>query len=134
MTTALSGGRISGRIAGTFSCATARTFNDPLMVVGNYAVDLADGSKPVVGYVGVPNVKRVAGAYPVANPGGDVTVELSGFSIATVTSGGAIAAGLRVKVGAGGVYLQAANGDEGVVGIALTATSGAAQSLDVMFI
>jgi hypothetical protein len=132
MTTTAPGGVIPFDITLTFTGLTALNINDPVMVVGDYEVDLADGTKPTVGAVEVPNVRRQGGVYPVANPGGEVTCGVRGHGVKTVTAAGAIAAGARVRATAAG-YVAAVIGDEGQVGIALTAAGAAGDSFDLLY-
>lgn len=132
MTTTAPGGVIPFDISLTFTGTSALNQNDPVMVTADYTVDLADGTKPTVGVVEVANVRRVAGAYPIANPGGEVTVGVRGHGVRTVSAGGAIAAGARVKVTGAG-YVTAVIGDEGQVGIALTAAGAAGDSFDLLY-
>ena len=132
MTTAKPGGVIPFDISLTFTGTSALNMNDPVMVTGDYTVDLADGTKPTVGAVEVPNVIRQGGVYPIANPGGEVTVGVRGHGVKTVVAAGAIPAGSRVKVTGAG-YVVAAIGDEGQVGIALTHTTAAGQTFDLLY-
>ena len=90
------GGKISGALALTFEASEAVAENDPVHVTGDYVVARADGSKPIVGLVDVPNVKRTGGTYPAASVPGTCTVEARGVSVRTYKSGAAVAAGIRV--------------------------------------
>ena len=137
MTTKQSGGRITGLLALTFEAQVAMQRNDPVMVTGDYEVGIADGTKPVVGFVSVSNVKRTsteaAQTGPVPNVPGDVTVEARGLMVLELQSGAAIAAGAPVGINATGDLVAVADaGVLGYVGIALTATTAANQAIDVL--
>lgn len=131
MTTKASGGKITGLLALTMEATAALAVGDPVHVSADYTVAKADGTKPVLGHVSVANKKRLAGAYPVDNPGGDVTVEARGFSVRTIVSGGIIAVGSEVGHGAAGALLAAGAGVS-TVGIALMGAAGAGTSIDVL--
>lgn len=134
MATKRPGGKITGLLALGFESQVALQKRNPVHIVGDYQVALADGTKPVVGVVSVPNVKRLGREYPVANIGGDVTVEVRGLFVETITSGGAIAAGVEVSVGAAGIYVATGTaGSSPAVGIALEPATGAGQKIDVLF-
>lgn len=88
MTTKITGGVISSRIAATLEANYAAALGDVVMGgPGDFQVVLCDGSKPPLGVVVMPNVKRgsgaLAGTYPQANTPGDVSVGLRGHSIQT---------------------------------------------------
>lgn len=136
MTTKKAGGRITGLLALTCEASVALQVGDFVHLSGDYEVALADGTKPVLGTVSVRNVKRTSTPtstdFPVGNPGGDVTVEARGVMVVTRVAGGAIPAGSRVKVDGTSALVAAAAGDAAQVGIALTATTGAAQEFDLL--
>jgi predicted RecA/RadA family phage recombinase len=135
VTTKTSGGKITGLLALTCDASVAVQVGDFVMLNGNYTVTLADGSAPVLGMVSVRNVKRTGDQYtttfPVANPGGTVTVEVAGFFVTQKMSGGAIAAGAACGIGAGGALLTAGGG-VATIGVALTASAAAGQLIDVL--
>lgn len=135
MTTKRYGGRITGRMALTCEAAVALNTGDYVMLTGDYTVGLADGTKSVLGYVSVKNVKRTVTAtsdtFPVGAPGQAVTVEARGFDVHVHTSGGAFAAGADVGVNATGALVAVAAG-VAKVGIALVAATAAGQSVDVL--
>ena len=123
------GGRISGRIFLTCEAMSVLAVGAPVMIVGNYQVNLCDGTKPCIGFVEVANVKRTGGVFPVGYSPGTVTVEVRGWAVRTFVSGDAIAAGVIFGVGAAGAILA---GGAGVspVGISLMPTTAAGQRFD----
>lgn len=124
MVTQTPGGRISGRIHLTFQTSAILVVGDPVHIVGDYVVAKADGTKPIVGFVEVANVKRVAGNFPVGYTPGIVTVEVRGWAVRVHTAGGTIVAGALYGVGAAGAILPPGAGVMNC-GIALTgATNG----------
>jgi len=129
MTTTSAGGKITGFIALTFSTDEVLAEGDPVHVVGDYEVAKADGTKAIVGYVSVPSYTR--GPSGLTAAAGQVTVEAIGFSVMTVNSGAAIAAGAEVGVGAAKKYVTSA-ASTARIGVALTAASGASQKIDVL--
>lgn len=133
MTTKTAGGKITGLLALTLEAQVALNVGDPVMVTGPYECGLADGTKPVVGFVSVANKMRQAGTgnFPVNKVPGDVTVEARGFMVRRMTSGGAFAAGASVGIGAGGA-LVAAGAAVARIGIALIASTGSGQKVDVL--
>lgn len=132
MTTKSAGGKVTGILALTLEGQEALAIGDPVHITGDYECEKADGTKPVVGYVSVANVKRstTTGFYPTANVPGDVTVEAFGWSVRTFVSGGAITAGTKVGVSATS-KLEAADGTNDV-GIALTGAAGVDEDVDVL--
>lgn len=135
MTTTAAGGRITGLLALTCIGSYGAAVGDFVHLSGDYTVALADGTKPVLGRVSVANVKRLStvtsSQFPVANPGGDVTVEVAGFYVTKMNSGGAITVGTAVGIGAGGALLAAGAGVS-TIGIALKGATGAGQAVDVL--
>lgn len=131
MTTKIPGGKITASFALTLESATALAQGDPVHITGPYECAKADGTKPVVGYVQVANVKRSAGAYPVANTPGDVTVEALGYGVKSFKSAGALAAGIRVGVDGTG-KLAAPGAGVANIGVTLTAAAGANSDVDVL--
>lgn len=131
MTTKAAGGKITGLLALTLEAQVALNVGDPVMVTGPYECGLADGTKPVVGFVSVANKMRQAGAYPVNKVPGDVTVEARGYMVRSITSGGAITAGAPVGIGAGGALLAVGAG-VARIGIALMPAAGAGTKVDVL--
>ena len=136
MTTKITGGKITGLLALTCEAQYAGEIGDSVHVTGPYEVGLADATKPVLGIISVANKIRVGDTFPAAQTPGVVTVEARGLFVGTGTAGAAIAVGLLVKpdvANPGKKYVAAAVGDIGVVGLALTATTAANQSLDILF-
>lgn len=135
MTTKTPGGKITGLLALTVEAAVALQVGDFVHLSDDYTVTLADGSKPILGIVTVRNVKRTGDQWStevgVGNAGGDVTVEAAGFYVFQKAAGGAFAAGVAVGIGAGGALLAAGAGVQ-TIGVALTASSGAADVVDVL--
>lgn len=123
------GGRISGRVHLTFEALAVLPVGAPVMVVGDYQVDLCDGSRPCVGFIEVSNVRRAGGVYPAGYAPGTVTVEVRGHAVRAFTAGGAIAAGAIFGAGAAGAILAAGAGVS-PVGIALMAAAGANSRFD----
>lgn len=133
MTTKTTGGKITGLLALTLEAQTALAVGAPVHISGPYECSLADGSKPVVGFVSVANVRRSAstGFYPSANAPGDVTVEARGLMVLTFTAAVAVAAGVAVGINnAQKIVIDA--GGVAHVGITLTATGGANLPVDVL--
>lgn len=136
MTTKRAGGRITGHLALTCEAAVALQVEDYVHLVGDYEVGLADGTKPVIGYVSVKNVKRVStptsDTFPVGAPGQEVTVEARGWSVQTRVAGEAIDAGEPVGASATGALVGVAIDAINKVGIALTSSTAAGQAVDVL--
>jgi hypothetical protein len=135
MTTKLAGGKITGLLALTLEAQVALEIGDPVMVTGDYECGLADGTKPVVGFCTVANkgttntiMSRTVGT-PVVP--GDVTVDVRGYMVRTITSGGAFAAGVGVGIDAAG-DLVADGAGVAHVGVALLASTGAGERIDVL--
>lgn len=128
-----SGGKITGLLALTLEAQVALNVGDPVMVTGPYECGLADGTKPVLGFVSVANKQRQAGTgnFPVNKVPGDVTVEARGVMVRRMTSGGIFAAGANVGIGAGGALLAAGVG-VATIGVALMAATAANQKVDVL--
>lgn len=135
MTTKTPGGKITGLLALTCEGAAGLQVGDFVHLTGPYTVNLADGTKPVLGMVTVRNVKRVNDQWSttvgVANPGGQVTVEVAGFYVTRKAAGAAIAAGAACGIGAGGALLTAGTGVQNI-GVALTAATTAGDLIDVL--
>lgn len=126
------GGKISGYIALTLEAAYAAAANDAVMMSADYTCVKADGSKPVVGYVDTPNVRRTGGTYPAANNPGPVAVEARGFSVRTlkVATGATVVVGTSVGVDSTGNVAPSGSGVADI-GIALMGGAAAA-SIDVL--
>ena len=131
MTTKKAGGKITGHVALTCEAQVALNVGDWVHVTGPYEVALADGTKPIIGYVSVKNVKRIGASAFAAQTPGDVTVEALGFGVKKHKSGAAIAAGAAVGIGVGST-LVTVGANVAKVGIALTAATGANQDIDVL--
>lgn len=132
MTTKAAGAKITGLLALTCEATEALNVKDPVHVTANYTVEKADGTKPVLGIVSVANKGRGAdGAYPVSKVPGDVTVEVPGFSVLRLVSGGAIDAGEEVGIDVNGLLVAAGAGVR-TIGLSLTSTAGAGLDIDVL--
>ena len=135
MTTTAAGGKITGLLALTCDAAAGVTLavGDWVEVTAAYTVNKqTSGTKPVIGVVTVGNVKRSGGAYPVANPGGQVTVDVSGFMVRTVKSAGAVTVGTLVGIAQASQKLAAAGAGVATIGVALTAATAVDQDVDVL--
>lgn len=135
MTTTTAGGKITGLLALTCDAASGVSLvvGDWVEITAAYTVNKQTaGTKPLLGVVTVGNVKRLAGAYPVANPGGTVTVDVPGFMVRTVKSAGAVTVGTRVGIAQASQKLAAAGAGVANIGIALTAASAVDQDVDVL--
>lgn len=134
MTTKRPKGKITGLLALTVEAQVATDIGDWVHVMGDYEVALADGTKPVLGRVSVSNKKSttspMARTVGVPNVPGDVTVEARGLYVVTEIAAGAFAAGVEVGVGAGGVV--AAGTGVSTIGIALMASTGAGDEVDIL--
>lgn len=119
------GGKITGLIALTMEASYAAEIDDAVHVSGDYTVALADGSKPVLGLVSVPNKGRVGSTFPAPITNGGCTVEARCLFVRTVTAGtGGVTAGALVKPDATGrKFIVAAATDIGACGIALMAAA-----------
>lgn len=131
MTTKTSGGKITGLVALTCEAQVNLAVGDFVHLTGPYEVALADGSKPVLGYVSVKNALRTGSLPSDPQTPGDVTVEARGVGVKKHLSGGAFAAGAEVGIGAAGALLAAGVGVASI-GIALIGATGAGQSVDVL--
>lgn len=101
-----SGGKITGLLALTVEAQEAMDVGDIAMITGDYEVNLADGTAPVLGRVSVSNKGRISNVMgtSVGNPvvPGAVTVEVPAFFVSTETLGAVLAAGAEVGVNAAG--------------------------------
>lgn len=133
MTTKAAGGKITGLLALTCEAQEALAVRDWVHLVGDYEVEKADGTKPVLGVVSVSNKGRnpATGAYPASIVPGDVTIEARGFYVSVLVSGGAIDAGEPVGYD-GTAVVQVVDGAINQIGVALTGTVGAGEDLDVL--
>lgn len=133
MTTTAAGGKITGLLALTCVGTAALKVGDWVEITSAYTVaKQTTGTKPLLGVVTVGNVKRLAGAYPVDNAGGDVTVDVPGFMVRTVKSAGAVTAGVRVGIAQASQKLAPAGAGVANIGIALTAATAVDQDVDVL--
>lgn len=102
MTTKRSGGNITGLLALTVEQQEECEPWTAVHLVGDYEVEKADGSKPILGLVSVGAYGRVGSGLgtSVGNPivPGQITVEVPGFMVRRVTLGGTVAAGANVGV------------------------------------
>lgn len=135
MATKTAKGRITGLLALTMEAQAATEIGDPVMVTGDYEVDIADGSQPVLGFVSVANKGRVSTALSTsvgnAVVPGDVTVEARGFMVQTIAAGAAITAGASVGINADGDLVPSGT-DIADVGISLMAAAAAGDLVDVL--
>lgn len=144
MTTKASGGKITGLLALTMEAQVALTTGQWVHVTGDYAVNLADGSRPVLGHVSVANTRRESDPnytrYPVSEVPGDVTVEARGLYVKETAAAGVIAAGAWVVVAADNRVRAydptaapgAADTADEIIGIALTGAAAAGDLIDVL--
>lgn len=133
MTTKVTGGVISYRIAATMEANYAAAIGDVVMIgPADFQCVLCDGSKPAIGDVVMPNVRRgvgsLAGTYPQPNVPGDVTIGLRGHAIQTkmVAAGQTVVVGTAVGVAANKIA-PAATGGYTAYGVAMN--GGAAGAL-----
>lgn len=114
MATKQSGGKITGLLALTMEAQESIDFNDPIHVVGDYEVEKADGTRPVLGYASVINRGRVGTAYGTsvnnAVVPGDITVEARGLMVVEVEAGAPCDAGVDVAVGSDSLHYPAVAG------------------------
>lgn len=134
MTTKAAGGKITGLLALTCEAQEAIAIRNFVHLVGDYEVEIADGTKPILGAVSVANKHRdpATGAYPANKVPGDVTVEARGFWVGVYTSGAAIEAGELVGTVNGISVVPADTVGASEVGIALTSAVGAGEAVDVL--
>jgi hypothetical protein len=128
---------ITPDIAITAEAQYAAAKGDPVMVTGDYEVDKADGSAPVIGYIAQRNVKRGtlaggnAGQYPIANTPGDVSVNVFGTGVKDFVVGAvAVTAGELVGIDAAGALAPTGAG-VATIGVALMGGATAAK-VDVL--
>lgn len=135
MTTKTAKGKITGLLALSMEATEAAEIGDPVQGAGDYEVEIADGSKPVIGFVSVANKGRVSTplSTSVGNPivPGPVTVEARGLMVRTIEAGGAIAAGEEVGINSAG-DLVPAGVSIATVGISLMAAAGTGDLVDVL--
>lgn len=124
MTTKSAGGKITGLLALTVEAQEALDVGDVVHLVGDYEVEIADATKRTLGVVTVANKGRVSSVMgtSVGNPvvPGDVTVDVPGFMVRTMTLGGTVAAGDPVGLNGAGEAITVAAGHISEFGIALT--------------
>lgn len=135
MTVKTAKGKVTGLLALTCEAQVATDIGDPVHIVGDYEVAIANGTKPVLGFVSVSNKGRVSTAMStsVGNPvvPGDVTVEARGLMVRTAPAGAAFAAGVEVGINATG-DLVAAGAGVATVGISLMASAAAGDLVDFL--
>ena len=111
MATKQSGGKITELLALTMEAQESIDFNDPIHVIGDYEVEKADGTRPVLGYASVINRGRVNTSYGTsvnnAVVPGDITVEARGLMVVEVEAGAPIDAGVDVAVGSDSLHYAA---------------------------
>lgn len=138
MTNKNAGGRVTGLLALTCEAATALRVGDHVALTGPYTVGLADGTAPVLGRVSVASKKRVLGGELAGSSivhgvaGAEVTVEVPGFAVHTHPAGAAITAGTPVGINGSGALVGVAFGAVNRIGLALSATTAAGQSIDYL--
>ena len=122
MTTKTARGRIRtpGVVGLTCEATYAANEGDPVSITGPYTVSRSDGTKKVIGIVGVPNKGRVGSNFPAAIVPGQCTVDAFGYLVAAVVAGGTIAAGDPVGVSAGGAWVTVVDDVISQSGTALT--------------
>lgn len=137
MTTKRSGGNITGLLALTVEQTEECEPWTAVHVTGDYEVEPADGTKPILGLVSVGAYGRVGTGLgtSVGNPivPGQITVEAIGLMVRRLTLGGTVAAGVEVGVNADNeiVAFTTAYDGGGEDPITVT-TSGAAVGLALM--
>lgn len=128
MTTKTSGGKITGLLALTCEAQEATDVGDWVHLVGDYEVEIADGTKPVLGRVSVSNKQRVSTVMGTsvgnARVPGDVTVETPAFFVSRETAAETIVAGEEVARTASGFVSAASAAVNEVSRITITATGG----------
>lgn len=126
MTTKASGGNITGLLALTMEAQEALNKGDAVHLVGDYEVEAADGTKPILGYVSVSNKRGRNSTVMGTSVGnavvpGDVTVETPGFFVREMELGATVDAGDEVGIGVGGPNIVVpAGANVATIGIALT--------------
>lgn len=135
MTTKTAKGKITGLLALTMEASVATDVGDPVQVSDDYEVEIADGTKPVLGFVSVSNKGRISTSMSTsvgnAVVPGAVTVEARGLMVRTIAAGAAIAAGVGVGIDASG-DLVADGVDIAHVGTSLMAAANAGDLVDVL--
>lgn len=135
MATKTAKGKITGLLALTMEAQVPTDIGDPVHVSGDYEVEIADGSKPVLGFVSVSNKQRFSNSMSTsvgnAKVPGDVTVEARGFMVRTIPAGDAFDAGEEVGINGDG-DLVAGGADVATVGISLMAAADAGDLVDVL--
>lgn len=132
MTTKTAGGRINSRMGLTFEATVALEIGDKVEVSNDYTVIKATGTKPVIGRVTVANKTRVAGAFPVNQVPGDVTVDVRGSMVSKETAFGALTAGTEVGFDADG-RVKAAGAGVATVGVALMTVTTQGDAIDILW-
>lgn len=135
MTTKTSGGKITGLLALTVEAQVALETGDWVHITGPYEVDLADGSKPVLGHCSVANTRRLSSptstTYPSPEVPGDVTVEARGLYVKEALAAGALSAGIAVGVDVNN-RIAATGAGVAEIGILLTDAAAADDPVDVL--
>lgn len=137
MTTKVAGGVISSRLAITLECTYAAAIGDVVMGgPGDYQCQQYDGTKPILGDVVTPNVRRgsgaLAGTYPQPNVPGDVSVGVRAHAVQTKTSGAAITVGSLVNIGADQKVYPSGTATTQPYGTALMGAAGSGIKIDVL--
>jgi hypothetical protein len=120
------GGRMQTTLVNlTLEAEEAMLVDQPAQMSGDYECEIADGSKPVIGFVIAANVKRnyVTGEYPVADVPGTVTVATAFLEVRPITVGATpVVSGTRVGINSAGLLAPAGVG-VATVGVALMSGS-----------
>lgn len=129
MATTIAGNYITGVVGITCWADAVIAEGKYVEVIGDYKVRVPTGA----------NSTAILGHVIKANAAGgltyNLTVEAYGTGVNVATSGGAINAGSLVKVDTAGKVVAHSTGsdpDRGVVGLALTSTVGADETVDVL--
>jgi hypothetical protein len=140
MTTKRAGGKITGLLALTVEAQVEVRIGDHVHLVGDYEIALADGTKPVLGYVSVSNIRghgpdprggEWGRQYGLPIVPGDVTVEAPGFFVKSHAVGAAVVAGELVGINGDGDLVPAGVGVANV-GLALTSADVAGERIDYL--
>ena len=128
MTTKTFGGKITGLLALTVEAQEALEIGDWVQLSGDYEVEKADGTKPVLGKVSVTNKKRVSSVMGTsvgnANVPGDVTVETPAFFVSREIAAETVVAGEEIALTASGLVSAASAAVNEVSRLTITATGG----------
>lgn len=125
MATTTPGNAITGNVGITCWADTLMTEGLLVAISGDYKVGVPSaGSTAILGHV-------IKGNLDTGAVYGNLTVEAYGHGVVVATAGGAVAAGALVKTNNAGKWVTGGTGSD-VVGLALTAASGANALFDVL--